>query len=620
MLHIPARESQDPYAAVAVKFETQRGEVSVARRWNFYRQGKIRDLNSRDGEEVRTTIGGRPRTYQSWQDANSHIAEILFPANVMPCLFFDGEQAQVRVEETGERALLDAVNALYGTGVLSELSRSLRTFIQNESINLKKDVGVVKEDELDLKRRDLDRIKDQQIAVGKELLEKRKRRDTIDSDRETAASEIYQLVGDSAADVEEYTQTVRALEEERNELRQKLSSAISSLALPLAASRLGMTAQGRVKAERERDKWLLLREEAMAKAIQIVENVFPSDASASVDPPLTVGQTAQLRQRLEKALQSLWSPPPEGCADEFRFVFLSSSDRVAVLSKLERVRTLTLANVAELASRWNAVSASLREADRRLQTIKALQPRLSELKQKVQEATKKIQDIDGEIGGLVNQEIALGSQLKELRGAIGQMEKKQTAAGPVQRKLDAAHRIREAIDDATQRLMPLCQQSLEERCTHHFQNMISREFKGFVAKFDQDQEPRLENEAGQVRYVTTGLSGAQKRAFGLAFTLAVADLSGQPAPLIIDTPVGNMDSEYRQRVLEYVAEAAPGQVIFLTHDEEISEDYYRRLKSRIAKTFTVEFEPVQDGAGISTPIENSYFGARTDERVQSHAY
>lgn len=135
--------------------------------------------------------------------------------------------------------------------------------------------------------------------------------------------------------------------------------------------------------------------------------------------------------------------------------------------------------------------------------------------------------------------------------------------------------------------------------------MISGEFKNHVVRIEADNEPRLE--LGDQVVLVTSLSGAQKRAFGLAFTLAIADVSGQQAPIVIDTPVGNMDSEYRARVLEYVSQAANGQVIYLSHDEEISSTYARALKKRVAKTFLVEFEPVGAGNGTSVPIEDKYF-------------
>ena len=111
-IHRPALSADDPHMRIRLNFETDKGEFIIRRTWHYGRNGQPRDLANRDGEEVIVEAGGRPKSFPNWEDANAVIAEALFPDNVMPCFFFDGEQAQARVEATGGRALLDAVNTL----------------------------------------------------------------------------------------------------------------------------------------------------------------------------------------------------------------------------------------------------------------------------------------------------------------------------------------------------------------------------------------------------------------------------------------------------------------------------------------------------------------------------
>jgi DNA sulfur modification protein DndD len=216
-----------------------------------------------------------------------------------------------------------------------------------------------------------------------------------------------------------------------------------------------------------------------------------------------------------------------------------------------------------------------------------------------------IRKLHSEVNGLENRSKGKAQEINELRSNIGLMERKRDVADPVKKKLDVAHRVRMAIEDSKEELVYLCRSKLEEQCTKHFQGMISGEYKKFHVQIDTD--PRLEGPNGEVVYVTS-LSGAQKRAFGLAFTLAVADVSGENAPIVIDTPVGNMDSKYRDRVLRYVSRASKGQVIFLSHDEEINNYYKKRLDDRITKCMLISFQPIEEGCGVSDVVENEYFG------------
>ncbi len=609
IIHRPALRQDEPHCSVSLLFETSDNEtILITRRWNFNSGGKVRDLNSRDGEEVLTEIKGQRRIFQTWQDANAKIEELLFPANVMACFFFDGEQAQERVEAAGGRALLDAVNTLYGTGILDKLTDSLRTYIQNENINLRRDSGNIRTDELDEKREELEQAKEQLKQIDVDLATKRKEKDIIETEHQRLLNDLRQLVGDSTADIEEYARSMSALESEKASTQQEMINGLSSISLPLAMTRNVEKVRTILRAEQIRDRWLILKEEASGKASRIVEDVLPLDGITEVNPPLMNEQVKQLRTKLEKALEALWSPPPDGCADHYIFHFLKESDRAAVLSKLSRYQTVGGSDLADAAIRLENVVTKLRETKRKYDRIKDIEPQLAALTAAVDDMRNRTRTVDAMVLGLETREKGLHDKIKDLKGAIGQMEKRRATQQPLLEKLDVAHRVRAAVEEAKEALIPLCKESLEERCTLHFKQMISDEYQVFNVRFNADSPPHLEGPEGELVLVTS-LSGAQKRAFGLAFTLAVADVSDQEAPIVIDTPVGNMDSKYRERVLRYVAEAARGQVIFLSHDEEISDFYRQRIGPKVLKNFLVSFTKVEEGSGVSTVSEDLYFEA-----------
>ena len=608
ILHRPALQGKDPYAMVRLKFETSSGDsIIIRRKWGFRAGGKVRELNSADGEEVLIEYNDEPRQYSTWQEANDRISELLFPSSVMPCFFFDGEQAQARVEAAGGRALLGAVKTLYGTGLLDELRHSLKTYYDNENAALRKEVGNIREDELVLKRAELEKLKLQCEDIALKLGNKRSEREALDKEYQRITQEITQLVGDSQADITHYSDSIRALQSEISRLRQKLSQGVSSASLPLALARHSSIVSQTLKSEHIRDEWLNLKAAAEGKAQDIVRKVLLDDGSADdIAPPLVPIQRDCIKARLEKALEALWSPPPQGCADDYQFVFLKESDRVAVLSKLGRISTQALPDLSQTVSDLSHATMQLREAQRKYDDIRDIEPKLKSLKGAIDIARERSTVVASEINSLENQERECSRQVKDLRGAIGQMEKRQIAADPVLQKLEVVYKVIEVLDEASEKLVPLCKDALEARCTHHFTQMVSGEFENFKVRFDEDAEPYIFTQ-DQIVYISS-LSGAQKRAFGLAFTLAVADVSKRDAPIIIDTPVGNMDSEYRARVLDYVSRAARSQVIILSHDEEVSADYKNKLMPYILKTFLLSFKKISEGCGETAVIEDAYFG------------
>lgn len=467
-------------------------------------------------------------------------------------------------------------------------------------------MGSVRADELEEKRQELDRCKDQLKDIQNSLSEKRRDRTNAEQTREQLENDLYSMVGDKATDVEEYSATIAALTQEESKLHQELVNGVVSLAMPLALSRNARTIVCDLEAEIVRNRWLLLKDEAAAKASAIVESVLPSSGSARVTPPLSISQSNQLRGALETALESLWSPPPEGCAADFRYGFLTDTDRSSVISSIQKSSYGANENLGDIAVDLHRVTTKLEDTRQRFERTRDIQPQLQKLKADLQSTLDQFREVSGIVSGLEHQERGLQNSINDLKAAIGQMEARREAGSPIQEKLDVAQRVRALVDDAKENLIPLCKDALEQQCTEHFSAMISGEYSKFKTRFEADNEPWLEGPKGQ-QVLLSSLSGAQKRAFGLAFTLAVAGVAQTNAPIVIDTPVGNMDSQYRTRVLQYVSEAAPGQVIFLSHDEEIDDRYASAIRSRIRREFLVTFEPIEDGSGVSTINEDCYF-------------
>lgn len=110
---------------------------------------------------------------------------------------------------------------------------------------------------------------------------------------------------------------------------------------------------------------------------------------------------------------------------------------------------------------------------------------------------------------------------------------------------------------------------------------------------------------GGSRALLEMFSGFEKRSFGIAFSLALAEITRRRIPLVIDTPLGNADSEYRPRTLQVLKNFDLDQVIILTHDEEVTPKLAETIKSSISQIFLVQFEGREKGSVV---VPDSYFG------------
>lgn len=99
------------------------------------------------------------------------------------------------------------------------------------------------------------------------------------------------------------------------------------------------------------------------------------------------------------------------------------------------------------------------------------------------------------------------------------------------------------------------------------------------------------------------LSKGERQIFILSLYWAIIKLSGKDIPFIIDTPYARIDANHRKEISEKFFPNISEQVIILSTDEEISEEYYTIIKPYIAKEYLL----INDENQNKTSVDNHYF-------------
>lgn len=99
-------------------------------------------------------------------------------------------------------------------------------------------------------------------------------------------------------------------------------------------------------------------------------------------------------------------------------------------------------------------------------------------------------------------------------------------------------------------------------------------------------EIRLKGAREQIVIIESQSSG-QKQILAIAIFWALSELSKSQIPLIIDTPLGRIDSTNRRHIIQnYYAQNL--QTIILPTDSEISEREYQYAKPHIARLYKID--------------------------------
>jgi len=108
---------------------------------------------------------------------------------------------------------------------------------------------------------------------------------------------------------------------------------------------------------------------------------------------------------------------------------------------------------------------------------------------------------------------------------------------------------------------------------------------------------------GEIKLDKQALSAGEKELFALSLLAGLCKCADSNLPVVIDTPLGRLDSEHREHIVRnYYPYLAP-QVILLSTDTEVTPDLYQDLLPYIRQTFTLEHEAEKE----STFIRDGFF-------------
>lgn len=99
------------------------------------------------------------------------------------------------------------------------------------------------------------------------------------------------------------------------------------------------------------------------------------------------------------------------------------------------------------------------------------------------------------------------------------------------------------------------------------------------------------------------LSRGERQIFILSLYWSIIELSGQDIPFIIDTPYARIDANHRKEISEKFFPNISKQVVILSTDEEINEEYYQIIKPYIAREYLL----INDENQNKTSVETRYF-------------
>ncbi|GLS89945.1 hypothetical protein GCM10007916_10120 [Psychromonas marina] len=549
-------------------------EYKVTRAWERGKRDKL-TLKQNDAE----------LTQLSYDQCQSFLTELI-PTGIADLFFFDGEKIADLAEDESGQVLQTAVRRLLGIDIVERLRNDLAIYLKRHDAAAMPANIRIQIEKLDKARLDAEH---EAIALTNEASLSRAKIDLVAKEIDNAEIELSSRGGAWASSREQEKVKQLTLDAERKELEKLLRSEIEGdLPFSFAPNTLKklLTQLSEEKAAKQTNSfnkeltvfmtelsWKLTAELGDATAaIKAIENSLGERESNQKNTEIKLDISDRELSLIESKI-NVQSPASFKRFDNARTRLSEVEELIAALS----------VNIAR--------APEQEQLETQLNNVKALTTKrtkaILEHKEKTEAAKKQYREA-----------IDLARKIQKLHD-------KHKVAFNAETSLVNAQNAHIMLSDFSEQLTAVRVKQLETEFIKSYQKLARKDDLKLSARintttFDveliDDKEHAISRKA---------LSAGEKQIYAIAILEALGKTSGKKLPIIIDTPLGRLDSKHRDKLIEHYFPEASHQVIILSTDTEIDESYFNNkcFKDEISHAFEIQF----DGATKSSSLKEGYF-------------
>lgn len=597
------REGQDTMTVRVVVQRTKTKGAEITRKWYFRSNGTWTDEETTFREIVR----GIPEMPKSDGRNGFHLSEVLdeffVPAHIAPFFFFDGEEVKKLADQNRIEQVKQGLEGLLGVVLLRSLSERLRGFERSK----REGVANVDEERLQNLYTQLTDNERQASELGRKGLETKADRDALEGEFQSLLERVTSA-GGGGGDTATYKDLIEEREQMRNRLREthrRMEEVLAGrLPLHLVSKEIFTSFQKQLEEEVRFYQWEG-EKRALEPRQREFESAYSSQTTYVIDPPLTEEQEDVVRSRINAAWASLFYPPPEDCADEIIYDFLTIEQRTQTLASLAG-STLGMQEIQEVLRQQSELEDRINDLGRKISRLEGIDRdgTLSSLRAELKKVQERRMELDEVWRTDERRAVALEAQIASQRAEYERERKKLDDSSPSREIIDRSERVRRVIEAVIPALFPLKVKELATSMTQVYKQLAH---KDQVSKIEigDDGSTTILSKSGKA--LSFDRSAGENQIFATALIAGLAKVSGIRAPLVVDTPLGRLDSRHRQNILGYWTSDKNRQVILLSQDEEIDAEFERNLRQSVSKTYLLNHIDVGDGVGRTTAVADAYF-------------
>jgi len=590
------------YAEMYVELELSEVEVrGIPQSLRIRRTWKMKRGQNAIGEEFSITgKHGQPSFISDFTSAEDYdgFIEELIPYDVSQFFFFDGEKIQdfVKDEDAEFARSLEQVLGISDYRTLAEDLNTLRRQLATE-YNKNADVHVeIKNVETRLAecQRNKELALEKISALKDEIQGLHYRIEEIDIE----TRRITRIIAET---LDDYRNQRDSLIEEKGALEQQIFEAVKD-DLPLVImGQLSKELVDRLALEQEIERQRSVQKSLEPKITQIANKLLYEGQEAV--PPLLQKQKEFYAYKLKEVLQETLVEKSSNL-DDTPIIHGLSKDHIQQINQKIEDGFETTQRLSGLLKRLQEIEPTLEKVKKteRQATVDPEAERLYTEKGKLEEQIdikeKEILDLQVEIDRYEDDIQTLNTQLTRL-------EEKAELTAKKQREIEYCRKLCEVIDDFSHEFRKQRAERLEDYTLTMWRKLARKQDLVKRIKVNPHKQFSIDLFDADNRLIDkTKLSAGEKELLAISLVSALSQIADRALPIVIDTPLGRLDTEHRANIAQHYFPNTSHQVILLSTDTEIVGDELKAIRPYVSQTFTIINDETEQ-TSIVKP--NSYF-------------
>ncbi|MGB8946483.1 MAG: DNA sulfur modification protein DndD [Streptomyces sp.] len=521
----------------------------------------------------------------NWAD---HVEDIL-PLEVASLFFFDGEKIESLADpERAATVVESAIHSLLGVSTVEQLRTDLVALVRRQKLS-NEDQAII--DQIRAQETELAAVKQDISDRTQTLGSVRSRRDRLQLKLDRLEKKFERAGGNLFERQKELEGNKDAIvgqqAAQRAALRSLAQGSLPLLMLPQQLATLGEQA---------------VREKEADDATRVVGVLEERDAWLLDQLPTSV--TAAARTALKKKLTT--DRNKREAAAELKQSLDLPHDALQQLSALEEALTRDASRARELLKE-SAETTDLLAAAQSLVDAIPDQKFIKDLVDERREVMDSLAVVKDELRRGEEQLEDVGRRHDRIAADLGRAQQKRVKTlievEELERIITYAGKARETLEKFGAALLRRHISRLEVAVLQSFKALMRKSGLIHDLRIDTDKSKLVLADSDGEPIDPGRLSAGERQLLAISVLWGLAKVAGNRLPSVIDTPLGRLDSQHRQHLVDRYFPNAGRQVLLLSTDEEIDEKLFDRLKPSLAHTYTL----VHDDTTFTTTVEAGYW-------------